>query len=156
MTKIGDLSKLYCFIPILLLLGSSCTKDQIPETGTTDRTCTFLDDQTIDQAQHAFAGNWQWIRTELAFGGTMTPESEGYDECWIINRDSIAVCRNGLVEFKIQNQIHYDEHPFAGNAGTPDSTYLFFYNSGIISHYNDTLEIFESYIDGNDYWLVRK
>lgn len=144
-------NRLVSSLLIALLFSIACSPDKDTAPEQVPEPCLRLSAAEIQNATNPLIGNWRWIRSQPAGLSARTPLTEGYEECWIfMPSDTLLVCRADTIATKIKAFIEFKLNPKTKQ----DSTYTIF-NTGIITFKGDTLEIFDSWVDGTDYWLVR-
>jgi hypothetical protein len=144
-------SFLYFVILFLGFFFIACSGDQDNIPKQQSEPCTQLSATEIQNASNPIIGNWRWVKSQPAGLAEKTPASEGYEECWVfMPNDSLMVCRADTVFVKIKASIEFKLNPTTKQ----DSVFTIF-NTGVITFKNDTMQIFDSWVDGTDYWLVR-
>lgn len=141
---------LLCFV-MLSVFFIACSKEQNNNPERQPEPCKYLSAIEIQNANNPLIGNWRWVKSRPAGLSEKTPISEGYEECWIfMPNDSLFVCRMDTINVRIKAFIDFKLNPHTKQ----DSVFTVF-NTGIITFKGDTMEIFDSWVDGSDYWLVR-
>lgn len=135
----------------LLLFLDACSNTEKIAPESEPEPCVQLSTEAIQDASNPLVGNWRWIKSKSAGLNERTPASEGYEECWVfMPNDTLVVCRADTLAFRIKIFAEFKLNPYTKQ----DSVYTIL-NTAIVTFTGDTMQIFDSWVDGTDYWLVR-